>query len=348
MKILHTVGARPNFIKVAPVMAALGRHDCFQQVLVHTGQHNSYEMSQVFFEELDIPKPDYNLGVNGDSIASQISRIMPLFENVLDKEKPDWVFVYGDVNSTLACALVTAHKQIKLAHIEAGLRSFDPTMPEEINRVLVDRISTLKFVSCQDACDNLCSEGESFDSIKLVGNVMIDSLKKIKLNGSKTKSKNHILVTLHRPSNVDNPKKLFLLMRALDEIAIEHRLKVIFPMHPRTSRIKCGAGQRVEIIPPQSYKHFVSLMAFAKLVITDSGGVQEETSFLGVPCLTLRNNTERPVTTRLGTNRLVRDSDDLRECVRKELSHGGKTVTYMPFWDGLASERIVETMLQLQ
>ncbi|HYE96320.1 MAG TPA: UDP-N-acetylglucosamine 2-epimerase (non-hydrolyzing), partial [Rubricoccaceae bacterium] len=333
-RILHVVGARPNFMKVAPVVRAMARRpDAFAQTLVHTGQHYDPNMSAVFFEELGLPAPDVNLEVGSGSHARQTAEVMTRFEPVLLDFKPDWVVVPGDVNSTLACALVAAKLGVKVAHIEAGLRSFDRTMPEEINRLLTDQLADLLLTPSQDADENLRREGIAEEKIRFVGNAMIDTLVRLR---PKAEARwpalreafgldRYLLVTLHRPGNVDAPDALAALAAALTEIGAF--LPVLFPVHPRT-RARLGAhtlGERVRLVEPVGYLDFLALQAHAAAVLTDSGGVQEETTYLGVPCLTVRPNTERPITITHGTNRLVeRDRDVLVAAVREAIERGAR------------------------
>jgi UDP-N-acetylglucosamine 2-epimerase (non-hydrolysing) len=355
LKILHVVGARPNFMKVAPLVAALFVKPGVTQVLVHTGQHYDYHMSQVFFEELDMPDPDEYLGVGSGTHAEQTARIMLAFEPVLLKHMPDWVVVVGDVNSTLACALVCAKVDVRLVHVEAGLRSRDRSMPEEINRLLTDQIADLLFTPSPDADMNLLHEGIDPARIHFVGNVMIDTLVKMLprarlrkvMDRLELKRREYTLVTLHRPSNVDRPETLAEIMAALNALA--HRQAVVFPVHPRTrlrlQQLGLDLG-RVKLIEPLGYMDFLSLMDEASLVLTDSGGIQEETTYLGVPCLTVRTTTERPITITHGTNTLVESSCqailDAVEAVER-----GKAIPRPPIelWDGHAAERIAQVLL---
>src|SRR5881227_3484533 len=327
MHILHVVGARPNFMKAAPVLRAI-QNTGQKQTLVHTGQHYDVNMSDVFFQELKIPAPDVNLAVGSGSHAQQTAEIMARFEAVVQQRKPDVVVVYGDVNSTVAAALVCAKLLIPVGHVEAGLRSFDRTMPEEINRLVTDQLADLLFTHCEDADTNLQREGLSREKIHNVGNVMIDSLirflplaERHELNGLPER---FALVTLHRPSNVDDPRVLRGILKSLLEI--NERLRVIFPVHPRTRQAIEALdldASALHLLDPLPYIEFLALERRAVVVITDSGGVQEETTYLKVPCITLRNNTERPVTVSLGTNVLVGDGGEkLRSEVSKVL--GGK------------------------
>lgn len=351
-RLLHVVGARPNFMKVAPVMAALAPHPGADQILLHTGQHYDRNMSEIFFRELDIPQPDINLGVGSGTHAQQTAQIISRFEKIVHEQQPNWVFVYGDVNSTVAAALVCAKLGIRVAHIEAGLRSFDRSMPEEINRVLTDQIADLLFTPSKDGDTNLQREGVPRDKIRLVGNVMIDTLVRLLpltkeraiLNELPGCSNNYCLVTLHRPSNVDSCANLTKIMRTLDEVS--HQIPVIFPVHPRTRaqfaelRIAPNSAH-FRLIEPLGYLDFLALQQRASVVITDSGGIQEETTFLGVPCLTLRENTERPITVEMGTNLLVgHDMQRLIGEVETILTGNAKRGQVPPLWDGKAAERI--------
>ena len=355
MKILHVVGARPNFMKVAPVIKALGNKDGVAQVLVHTGQHYDMNMSDIFFSQLGIPAPDINLDVGSGSHAVQTAQIMMRMETELLKEKPDLVLVYGDVNSTVAAALVCAKLLIPIGHVEAGLRSFDRTMPEEINRLLTDQAADLLFTPSADGDENLIREGVTPEKIHLVGNVMIDTLTRLlpaaetlwpKLSSEfNVAEKQYGLVTLHRPSNVDAPVILSNILKALGEISVN--LPIVFPIHPRTrariegTGLKIKTNGRLQLTEPIGYLDFLCLQQRAKLVITDSGGIQEETTFLGVPCLTVRENTERPVTVSIGTNILVgQDMMRLQTEVAGILAGGAKRGAVPPLWDGKASERI--------
>lgn len=356
--VMLIVGARPNFMKIAPVIRELaGRPDDFKQSLVHTGQHYDRGMSEVFFDDLGIPGPDHNLGVGSGSQAWQVAQVMQRFEPIVLERRPDWVVVVGDVNSTLACALVGAKLDVKVAHIEAGLRSFDRSMPEEINRVLTDQLSTLLLTPSRDANENLTREGIDRKRIVMVGNIMIDSLVSA-LDEARTRipdvmasariNQRYALATLHRPSNVDDPQRLQEIVGALNRISEE--LQVVFPAHPRTrSRladmgIRAAAG--VKLIGPQSYIDFLALQAGAALVMTDSGGVQEETTYLGVPCITLRPNTERPVTISHGTNRLVVPGEDIVRHALQALASGAAQGSGRPeMWDGLTARRIADALL---
>ena len=349
MQILHVVGARPNFMKVAPVHRALTTRPGVKQMLVHTGQHYDVNMSDVFFQQLSIPSPDVNLGVGSGSHGKQTAEIMIGFEDLVQKQRPDIVLVYGDVNSTVAAALVCAKLGIKIGHVEAGLRAFDRTMPEEINRLVTDQLADMLFTPSEDGDKNLAKEGVPKEKIFLVGNVMIDTLVRLlpsaqaaSLDGVPEK---YILVTLHRPSNVDDPAGLTALLGALAKIS--QQIPVVFPVHPRTrQRIKdlalnLPSSDRLVLLEPRPYIEFLALQSRATAVATDSGGIQEETTFLGVPCITVRENTERPVTVTQGTNVLVgRDLNALDREVQNVLAGKSKPHRIPPLWDGKASERI--------
>ena len=356
MKVLHVAGARPNFMKVAPVMRALKTNKKIDQILVHTGQHYDMNMSDVFFRDLGLPKPDINLEVGSGTHAWQTAEIMKRLETFMTDIRPDITLVYGDVNSTVAAALVCAKSLIPLGHVEAGLRSFDRTMPEEVNRLLTDQIANMLFTHSSDADRNLLHEGIKKESIYLVGNVMIDTLirllpkAKARWNNASWREKwigkNYGLVTLHRPSNVDESAMLDSLLKALGDISRE--LPLIFPMHPRTRKKLEGLQnaskyQQLHLIDPMSYLDFLALQCNAALVITDSGGIQEETTYLKIPCLTLRENTERPITVTMGTNIIIgQDMEKLKSETRKILGGDKKKGKTPPLWDGHAAERIAE------
>lgn len=346
MHVFHIVGARPNFMKVAPVMNALKTRKHVVQTLVHTGQHYDANMSDVFFEQLGIPAPDVNLAVGSGTHARQTSEIMTRFEPVLLERRPDLVLVYGDVNSTVATALVCAKLGVRVGHVEAGLRSFDRTMPEEINRLVTDQLADLLFTPSEDGDVNLQKEGIAAEKIFRVGNVMIDSLVKL-LPAAQLQNRNglperYALVTLHRPANVDDSIILKRILQSLLEVS--HDLSVIFPAHPRTRKRIADFGlhaDQLQILDPLSYLEFLAMQSRATVVITDSGGIQEETTYLGVPCLTLRENTERPITVSLGTNVLVgRDPEKLRSELARILAGQAKKGTIPPLWDGHAGARI--------
>ena len=357
MHVLHVVGARPNFMKAAPVLRALSCYSEVRQTLVHTGQHYDASMSDVFFQQLEMPQPDVNLEVGSGTHAQQTARIMMAFEPVLLERKPDLVLVYGDVNSTVAAALVCSKLSVRVGHVEAGLRSGDRSMPEEINRLLTDRLSDVLFTPSPDGDENLLREGIDRARIQLVGNVMIDTLVR-QLPQARAKvpadlSFPYALVTLHRPSNVDDLPWLRELLAALSDLGAQ--LQIIFPVHPRTRLRLAGLDSSlhsnacIRLLEPQPYLEFLALQDRASLVITDSGGIQEETSFLGVPCLTVRENTERPITITAGTNQLVgRDLKKLRETAtailqRKERKSEARP---LPLWDGHAAERLARVVVR--
>jgi UDP-N-acetylglucosamine 2-epimerase (non-hydrolysing) len=361
IKILNIVGARPNFMKIAPIHREMLRREReFLPLIVHTGQHYDAAMSDSFFTDLDIPKPDFHLEVGSASHAVQTAKIMTEFEPVVLEQKPDWVLVVGDVNSTIACALVCAKLGIKVAHVEAGLRSRDRSMPEEINRILTDAISDLLLTTSEDADENLKAEGVAAEKIRFVGNVMIDSLfynlkkaeeskirEELNLNG-----KDYAALTLHRPSNVDERQTLSGLLEAIAQIS--EKLPVIFPVHPRTkAKIEeFGFGERIEssnikLIEPLGYIDFLRLYSGARVVLTDSGGIQEETTALGIPCLTLRENTERPITIEMGTNILVgTNAEKITQTAFEVLENASnKAAKIPPLWDGRAAERICNELI---
>jgi len=337
-------------MKAAPVLRALSERSGIRQALVHTGQHYDANMSDVFFTQLQIPAPDINLEVGSGTHAQQTAEIISRFEPVLLQCKPDVVVVYGDVNSTLAAALVCAKLQIPVAHVEAGLRSFDRSMPEEINRVVTDQLAEHLFTHCEDADCNLKQEGITHEKIHNVGNVIIDSLirflplaEQCKTNGF---PKRYALVTLHRPSNVDDPCRLKMILECL--IEINRRIPVVFPVHPRTRRAIAALEldfNHFHLHDPLPYIEFLNLERRATLVITDSGGIQEETTYLGVPCLTLRQNTERPITVTSGTNVLVgQDFPKIQHEISRILQGERKQGSIPPLWDGHAGERIAEVL----
>ena len=345
-------------MKIAPIMREMAKYpDKFEQILVHTGQHYDANMSQVFFDELDMPRPDVNLDVGSGSHAWQTAQIMQRFEPVLLDYKPDWVFVPGDVNSTIACALVAAKLGVKIAHVEAGLRSFDRTMPEEINRLLTDQLSDLLLTPSRDADENLLREGIAQEKIRFVGNVMIDTLVRLLPKAGvrwpslreQYNFDHYILATLHRPSNVDDPETLIEIMAALMEIS--RQTPVLFPVHPRTrSRISAlnlyHNNDRLVLTDPMGYLDFLALQMHAALLLTDSGGIQEEATCLGIPCLTARPNTERPVTVTHGTNHLVASRrDSLIEAAEKALQESSDRKSVPELWDGMTADRIIQLLL---
>jgi len=354
---IHLVaGARPNFMKIAPLLTELEKRPGFRPVLIHTGQHYDKAMSRAFFEDLEIRPPDVNLGVGSGSQARQTGRIMQAYEELVIDGPPDLVMVVGDVNSTVACSLVAAKLHIPVAHVEAGLRSFDRTMPEEINRILTDAISDYLFTTCSDADQNLLREGIAPEKVFFVGNVMIDSLMRVREKARRSdvlerlglEERGFALMTLHRPSNVDREATLRGILEAVERV--QNHLPVVFPVHPRSRKMfgRFGLEERIDgleglkVIDPLGYIDFVRLMDRARLVLTDSGGIQEETTVLGIPCLTLRENTERPVTVHQGTNRLTgpdpeRIVAEAEKILREELPGTHRP----PLWDGAAADRIV-------
>ncbi len=356
MKIIHVVGARPNFMKASPVLAAFENHENVEQFLVHTGQHYDANMSKVFFEDLDLREPDFNLEIGSASHAVQTANIMIRFEQLVLEIQPDWVLVYGDVNSTVAAALVCSKLHIKIAHVEAGLRSFDRAMPEEINRLITDKVVDLLLPPSQDGVDHLLNEGVSEEKIVLVGNVMIDTLVRLKPKAeerwdSMSKSygleeKKYVLVTLHRPSNVDDPEHLLAIIHALE--AFTNQVQVLFPVHPRTRKQLDLIGldavrSPIKFIGPSGYLDFMAMQMNSLAVVTDSGGLQEESTYLGVPCLTLRENTERPITIDEGTNILIgKDLEKLSIELGKIIDGNGKKGSIPKYWEGKASERIAK------
>ncbi len=362
MKILNVVGARPNFMKVAPLHRAFGRYPAIESKIVHTGQHYDARMSDVFFGQLNLPRPDYYLGVRSGTQTAQTADILTKFETVLNAERPDWVLVVGDVTSTLACALVAVRLGIRVAHVEAGLRSGDRRMPEEINRILTDHLSDRLFVTEQAGLDNLNREGIADDKIHFVGNVMIDSLAHYRRKAAELDTvgalglgaKQYVLLTMHRPANVDNEAGLASIVRIVADTA-QYRT-VLFPMHPRTraNLIRFGLMEplislpNVRLLEPQGYLEFLNLMEQAAIVITDSGGIQEETTYLQVPCLTFRDSTERPATVTLGTNQLLSDLDPatVRQRVGELLNGRVKPGVVPPLWDGRAAGRIAEILVE--
>jgi UDP-N-acetylglucosamine 2-epimerase (non-hydrolysing) len=355
LKILNIVGARPNFIKIAPIMSAY-RGTRIEPLLVHTGQHYDRQMSDLFFHELGIPEPDINLGVGSGSHAQQTAAIMTAFEPVVLEHKPDWVLVVGDVTSTVACGLVAVKLGVKLAHVEAGLRSNDRTMPEEINRIVTDSISDLLFCTEQSGVDNLRREGVADSKVHLVGNVMIDTLLRNRqetdaskvLDELKLTPQGYALLTLHRPSNVDDPSVFGRLLDALE--VIQRELLIVFPIHPRTRKVlqtsalgaRVGAMKQLRMIDPAGYLDFMKLTANARIVLTDSGGIQEETTILGVPCLTLRENTERPVTLECGNQLVGTDPNNIVRAFQDVMNGRAPEPRTPPLWDGQAAQRIVK------
>jgi UDP-N-acetylglucosamine 2-epimerase (non-hydrolysing) len=361
LKIINIVGARPNLPKIAPLMREMQRHPEIVPILVHTGQHYDEALSDIFFRQMGIPTPHVNLEVGSGSHAAQTAEVLKRVEPVLIEHQPDLVLVVGDVNSTIAVSLAAVKLGISVAHVEAGLRSFDRSMPEEINRILTDALADYLFVTEEDAIQHLLKEGRPRESIYLVGNVMIDSLRHFLPIAQKSPIGEDLglkngadwqrfaVLTLHRPSNVDSTEKLAELLGAIDSIASQ--VPVIFPVHPRTQQRLAQAGikthPQLRMIPPIGYLDFLCLLSKATLVLTDSGGIQEETTALGVPCLTLRENTERPITISEGTNQLIgTDPAKIIAAAQSILAGNGKPGHIPPFWDGHAAERIVDVLLK--
>jgi len=361
MRVMLVVGARPNFIKVAPLMEEFKRNPKIEPILVHTGQHYDFELSKSFFDDLEIPEPKINLEVGSHPYKEQISRIMQRFELVVLKEKPELIIVFGDVNSTLGCSVVASKLGIKIAHVEAGLRSFNWTMPEEINRVVTDRFSDILFTTEKSGNENLIRECTDKSNIYFVGNIMIDALvnnlEKIKKNKVLEefglKSKEYCVVTLHRPENVDNKEKLCKLLGMLE--GIQSEINILFPMHPRTAkRIKefkltdrIQEMKNLKVKEPISYPRFVKAVMDSKFVMTDSGGIQEESTFLGVPCLTLREETERPSTVEIGTNSVIgTDKNKVMKEFEKIMKGTYKKGGVPELWDGRTSQRILKIIVE--
>jgi len=366
LKLMLIVGARPNFMKIAPLILEIRKHNSLHKdgppidfLLVHTGQHYDLQMSDAFFQELNIPDPDVNLDVGSATHAVQTAEIMVRFEKICREEKPDWIIVVGDVNSTMACTLVAAKLSTKVAHVEAGLRSFDRSMPEEINRLVTDSLADLLFTPSEDADENLRREGISEDKIKRVGNIMIDTLilnlekarahKPYKSYG--VEEKQYVYVTLHRPSNVDGRESLAQIMQQL--MTLSENIPVIFPLHPRTEKnlnqygLMPASNQHLKLCKPVGYFESIGLADQARFVLTDSGGLQEETTFLKVPCLTLRPNTERPITITVGTNRLT-SLETLEDDINRILEGNHQPGGIPDLWDGLTSHRILEILGNLR
>ncbi|MFO7751171.1 MAG: UDP-N-acetylglucosamine 2-epimerase (non-hydrolyzing) [Desulfobacteraceae bacterium] len=359
MKIFLVAGARPNFMKIAPIARELARDRIFDTRIVHTGQHYDRNMSDVFFDELGLSEPDFHLGAGGGSHAVQTAKIMTEFEKICEQESPDLVIVVGDVNSTLACSIVAKKLNIDVAHVEAGLRSFDLAMPEEINRMVTDAVSDLFFVTEQEGQANLFKEGKEHEKVHFVGHVMIDNLfyqlEKLNqmdtsgfgLSRFKAEAPEYGVVTLHRPSNVDNQEVLGRIISTLSTIS--QRLPLIFPIHPRTRKhleqLNIQPAENITLTDPLSYMEFLNLFKDARLALTDSGGLQEETTALGIPCLTIRENTERPITITSGTNELVGSSSEkILNAFDRIMANTWKTGRRPEFWDGGAAERIVRVI----
>ena len=362
MKIINVAGARPNFMKIAPLMEAFGPAAGIEAMLVHTGQHYDERMSDLFFRQLGIPEPDINMGIGSASHAVQTAKIMEAFEPIVLEHHPDAVLVVGDVNSTIACGLVAVKLGVMLIHVEAGLRSGDRSMPEEINRILTDSISNLLFCTEQSGVDNLLAEGVDREKVHLVGNVMIDTLLKNKaradastiLDDLEIADAGYAALTLHRPANVDDPVVFGRLLDAID--VIQQELPIVFPIHPRTrsNLDKLGLKQRVDameglrLIEPAGYLDFLRLTSSARLVLTDSGGIQEETTILRVPCLTLRENTERPITADVGSNQIVGTDPSRIVAAYRRIADGAcGTPQIPPLWDGSAAKRIASILADL-
>lgn len=361
LKIIVVAGARPNFMKVAPLMRAICDHNIsgphIEVQLLHTGQHYDETMSEVFFRELGIRPPDFNLGVGAGSHALQTARIMVGFEPILERERPDWIVVVGDVNSTLACTLVCAKMGIRVAHVEAGLRSFDRGMPEEINRLATDALADLLLTPSEDASANLHREGVPERRTRMVGNIMIDSLVQ-NLEAARCsrimdtldlRPRRFVYATLHRPANVDQRENLERVIGELGQLSREY--EVVFPVHPRTRKmleefhIECGNVDRLKMTPPNGYHDSLCLTENARLVVTDSGGLQEESTYFGTPCLTLRPNTERPVTITLGSNRLT-SLDHLATDIDEVLTLPERFGNRPPLWDGNTAPRVIDAILE--
>jgi len=360
MKVLLIAGARPNFMKIAPIYRTSLKHNQIQCMIVHTGQHYDYEMSEAFFEDLELPKPDFFLEAGSGSHAVQTAKIMVAFEELCGKERPDLIIVVGDVNSTLACSVVAKKLLIKVAHVEAGLRSFDITMPEEINRMVTDAISDYFFVTEESGIANLIQEGKARDRIHFVGNVMIDNLfhQVGKLDGDrpnsfstseiKEKLGDYAFLTLHRPSNVDTKSAIREITDALNVIA--DKMPILFPVHPRTRKMmdkfNLNLSRNIHLFPPLSFKEALFLWKDAKVVMTDSGGLQEETTALSVPCVTIRENTERPITVNMGTNILAGTKrESILKAFTEAVANPNHQAEVPPKWDGKAAERIWKILL---
>lgn len=362
MKIANVVGARPNFMKIAPIHRWMQKSPTIDPILIHTGQHYDEKMSTTFFVDLGMPEPDVYLGVGSGTHAEQTAAVMVKVEQFLLEERPDLLIVVGDVNSTIAASLAAAKVGVRVAHVEAGLRSFDRDMPEEINRILTDAIADYLFITEQSGLDNLRNEGTPEEKIYFVGNVMIDSLTAhlekaaalSTLDEYNLEPQHYALMTLHRPSNVDNERVLNHIFQALQ--VIQNDVPIVFPIHPRTRKMLTTFGMdaqvasmtNLKIVEPLGYLPFLRLMSQAKLVLTDSGGIQEETTFLKIPCLTLRANTERPVTVTLGSNQLVgMEPEAILNGYKNAVNGNLKETQIPPLWDGMASKRIVDILEKL-
>jgi UDP-N-acetylglucosamine 2-epimerase (non-hydrolysing) len=376
MKVIQVVGARPNFMKVAPLHRAIQKLAGWTSMIVHTGQHFDAKMSDVFFTQLELPKPDFFLGIGGGSHTEVTAKIMVAFEKIVEAEKPDLIIVVGDVTSTLACTLVAIKMGIKVAHVEAGLRSFDRTMPEELNRILTDSVADYLFVTEESGMQHLKNEGVADERVFFAGNVMIDSLvryqekaktttiledlglstsdSRLATSDSRLATDDYIVMTMHRPANVDTEKGLQSILELIELSGKD--TKIIFPIHPRTRAHmeKFGLADRLDqaknliMTEPLGYLEFIQLMSNATAILTDSGGIQEETTYLGVPCLTFRDSTERPITVTLGTNQLLSDLDPKKTyAALKEILAGKvKKGSIPPLWDGKAAERIAAKLAE--
>ena len=363
MKVIQVVGARPNFMKVAPLHRAIQKLAGWTSKIVHTGQHFDAKMSDVFFTQLELPEPDFFLGIGGGSHTEVTAKIMVAFEKIVEAEKPDLIIVVGDVTSTLACTLVAIKMGIKVAHVEAGLRSFDRTMPEELNRILTDSVADYLFVTEESGMQHLKNEGVADERVFFAGNVMIDSLVRYQEKAKTTKiledlgvvNSHYIVMTMHRPANVDTEKGLQSILELIELSSQD--TKIIFPIHPRTRAHmeKFGLADRLDqaknliMTEPLGYLEFIQLMSNATAILTDSGGIQEETTYLGVPCLTFRDSTERPITVSLGTNQLLSDLDPKKTyAALKEILAGKvKKGSIPPLWDGKAAERIAAKLAEI-
>jgi UDP-N-acetylglucosamine 2-epimerase (non-hydrolysing) len=363
MKVIQVVGARPNFMKVAPLHRAIQKLTGWTSKIVHTGQHFDAKMSDVFFTQLELPKPDFFLGIGGGSHTEVTAKIMVAFEKIVEAEKPDLIIVVGDVTSTLACTLVAIKMGIKVAHVEAGLRSFDRTMPEELNRILTDSVADYLFVTEESGMQHLKNEGVADERVFFAGNVMIDSLVRYQEKAKTTtiledlglSTSDYIVMTMHRPANVDTEKGLQSILELIELSSQD--TKIIFPIHPRTRAHmeKFGLANRLDqaknliLTEPLGYLEFIQLMSNATAILTDSGGIQEETTYLGVPCLTFRDSTERPITVSLGTNQLLSDLDPKKTyAALKEILAGKvKKGSIPPLWDGKAAERIASKLAEI-
>ena len=363
MKVIQVVGARPNFMKVAPLHRAIQNLAGWTSMIVHTGQHFDAKMSDVFFTQLELPKPDFFLGIGGGSHTEVTAKIMVAFEKIVEAEKPDLIIVVGDVTSTLACTLVAIKMGIKVAHVEAGLRSFDRTMPEELNRILTDSVADYLFVTEESGMQHLKNEGVADERVFFAGNVMIDSLVRYQEKAKTTtiledlglSTSDYIVMTMHRPANVDTEKGLHSILELIELSGKD--TKIIFPIHPRTRAHmeKFGLAERLDqaknliMTEPLGYLEFIQLMSNATAILTDSGGIQEETTYLGVPCLTFRDSTERPITVTLGTNQLLSDLDPKKTytALKEILAGKVKKGSIPPLWDGKAAERIAAKLAEI-